>query len=103
MSRKKKSEEKGQGSSSGEQMDLLDVGPENLKEIVPHARRYKKAVNDRIAALAIEVEEKDAIRRLVREAKLKRLEDGTIKFQCDSLIIVITPRDEKVTVRDIEE
>ena len=90
-------------SSKGEQLDLIDVGPENLKEIAPHARKYRKAVRQRIDALAIEVVEKEKIRQMAHAANLSRLPDGSLKFRCESMIITIAPRDEKVTVKEESE
>ena len=62
------------------QMDLIEVGPENLEKITPHLRRYKAAMQQRQAALKIEVDEKLIIMRLVQQAKLQPLKNGHIKF-----------------------
>ena len=91
---------KGANTTSGEQMALIDVTPENLKQIEPIARRYRAAMKTRVAALKDEVEAKQKILALVKDAHLTRLEDGTIRFKCEGKLIIITPRDEKITIKD---
>lgn len=86
----------------GEQIELLDVGPENLKQIKPVARRYRSAVAARIAALEEETKLKAQILSMVHDAHLSRLDDGTIRFKCDGMTITITPRDELVRVKEEE-
>lgn len=100
MGRKKKHE---LGGTSGEQLALIDVTPENLKAIKPIARRYRAAMQTRVDALKEEVEAKQQILALVKDAHLSRLEDGTIKFRCDGMVITVTPRDELVKVKEEDE
>jgi len=101
MGRKKqKQEEEGTVTTGGEQLVLIDVGPENLRRITPIARRYRAAMKRRVQALAEEVEAKVKILELVKEAKLSRLQDGSIKFKCDGMTITVMPRDEKITVKE---
>ncbi len=97
MGRRKKDES---NSTSGEQLELIDVTPENLKAIKPIAKRYKAAMKRRMEALAEETKAKQEILALVKEAKLSRLADGSIKFLCDGTEIEIVPRDELVKVKD---
>lgn len=99
MARKKQTME----PAPGEQMDLLDVSPANLKQIIPVAKQYRKAVKRRMVALEEETKLKAQILDLVKEAKLSRLPDGTIKFKCDGMLITVTPRDELVKVKDEED
>ena len=82
------------------QLPLIDVEPENMKEILGRARLYKEAQTERIAWLVQEKEHKQAILTLVKEAELKPLENGVIRFHCDGVIISITPRDELVQVKE---
>lgn len=84
-------------------MDLIDVSPKNAKPIVAEARLYKKFQTARIASLKKEVEQKQEILALVREAKLQPLEGGKIKFEFDNVLVSVTPRDELVTVKDKAE
>ena len=86
-----------------EQLDLIDVSPENIKEIIPAARTYQKAKVARMNATERETKAKVALLSLVKAAKLKPLDDGTIRFRCDGLIISITPRDELIKVKEEEE
>jgi hypothetical protein len=84
----------------GAQLELIEVGPENLQAIKPIAKRYKTALQVRVKALQQEIAAKQQILALVKEAKLSRLADGSIRFKCDGLLITVTPRDELVKVKD---
>jgi hypothetical protein len=86
-----------------EQLELIDVGPENMEEIKPAAQLYQKAKMARIKATDREVKTKTALLKAVKAAKLGRLEDGSIRFRCDGMLISITPRDELVKVKEDEE
>lgn len=98
----KKKHEKSE-PTAGEQLDLIDVSPENSKQIVGIARRYKTAQAQRIAALEREVEEKQKLLGLIKDAKLKPLDDGVIRFKVDGLLITVKPRDELVKVKEESE
>lgn len=87
-------------TKTGEQLPLIEVAPKNAKPIVEAARQYKMAQAARIKALAKEVELKQKVRQLVKEANLQRLKDGVIRFTYDRVTVCITPQDEKVTVTD---
>jgi hypothetical protein len=65
-------------SSVPGQLDLIEVGPENLEKMTPHLRKYKAAVKERMAALKIEVEQKQIIMDLVQQAKLQPLPNGQV-------------------------
>ncbi len=97
MAKKKKKE-----TESGEQLELIDVSPENAKPIIAAARAYKKHQAVRLSALAKEIKQKQVILELVKEAKLQPLDNGVIKFECDGVVISITPRDELVKVSERE-
>lgn len=90
--------EKSEGT--GEQLDLIDVKPENAKPIIAAARLYKKLMGVRQKALAKEVVQKAEVLRLIKAAELQPLAGGKIKFEYDSVIISVTPRDELITVKD---
>jgi hypothetical protein len=87
-------------STMGEQLNLIEVTPENAKKIVGAARRYKTAQAERITALVIEKTEKQKLLQMVKDAKLQRLEDGTIRFKVDGLTIEVQPRDDLVKVKE---
>lgn len=84
----------------GEQMDLMDVAPENAKEIITAGKLYKKYQAARIAAGVKEVDQKTLILELVKKAKLPVLAGGKIKFEYDGFKITVTPRDELVQVTE---
>lgn len=90
-------------TTSGEQLDLIDVTPENLKKIKPVAKKYKAALRRRMEAGEEEKTLKHQILDMVKEANLQRLPDGSIKFTCDGMVIKVTPRDELVQVKDADE
>ncbi|MCK9520402.1 MAG: hypothetical protein M0R74_15465 [Dehalococcoidia bacterium] len=91
-SRKKKAE-------TGEQMDLIDTAPENEKQIVAAAKKYKKISADRQALTAQEVEAKKTLLDLVKAADLQ-LVDGKIQFHVNGMTITVTPRDELIRVKE---
>ena len=90
-------------STSGEQLDLIDIGPENAKIILPVAKDYKKAVQARMRAGEKESELKQKLRELILKENLARLEDGTIRFHLDGMIITLKPREELITVKDEQD
>lgn len=89
-------------SSVPGQMDLLEVGPENLEQITPHLRKYKAAMKDRLAALKIEIKQKQIILDLIQQAELQPLPNGHIKFQCEGLEIDLEPRDVVIHVKEVK-
>ena len=96
MGRKKK-------HASREQMDLIDVQPENAKAIIAEAKRYKAVQAERLKALEAETASKEKVLTLIKKANLQRLKDGTIRFKHDGFYITVTPRDELVTVKEAKE
>jgi len=86
-----------------EQMDLIDVQPENAKPIIQAARLYKKFQAARLTALAKETTQKRKVLDLVKEANLQPLEGGKIKFEYDKVMVSITPRDELIKIQDKAE
>lgn len=85
---------------SSEQLDLIDIQPENAKAIISAARLYKEFQVARSTALAKEVEQKQEVLRLVKAAKLQPLDGGKIRFEYDNVMISVTPRDELIKVKD---
>lgn len=102
MTNKSSMQEEVESTEAGEQMELIDVAPENAKPMIKAGRLYNKAKKARIIALAEEVKYKEKIRQLARDANLQRLEDGVIRFTYEGVTICITPQDEKVTVKEEE-
>ena len=83
---------------SGEQLDLIDVGPKHSKEILAALILYDKHKKARMASGVKEVEQKTLILELVEKAGLQRLAGGVIKFVLDGIPVKITPRDQLVEI-----
>ncbi len=90
----------GKDEHKGEQLDLIDVAPENAKPIIKAARIYKSLQLKRISALNEEVKQKHRVLELVKAAKLQPLENGRIQFECDGVVVTVTPRDELIKIKD---
>ena len=87
----------------GEQLTLIDVGPEHSKEILAAGKIYKKHQKARQAAAAKEADQKKLILELVEKAGLQRLAGGVIKFEIEGIPFKITPRDELVQVGEAKD
>ncbi len=84
--------------TSGEQLDLIDVGPENLEKMRPVASRCKVAEKKRLKAVAEKKKGHREMVELVKEAKLLPNEKGNIEFVVDGLRVKVTPHDWSVSV-----
>ena len=84
----------------GEQIPLIEVGPENLKHIVKEVRQYKYHQKQRLFHLKKECEQKEKVKALIAEAHLQRLKDGNIKFEAEGAIVCVTPQDDLITIKD---
>jgi len=93
-------DEEGVQSKAGEQLDLIDVTPENLKKILPVAKAYRKIVKERVGLTNKETELKNKLLGMIKEANMRRLSDGKIRFKHDGLIITVTPCDEKISIKE---
>jgi len=94
MSKKKAKKEK------GEQLDLIDVSPENAKPIIKVAREYIKYRDSRMAIQKKEVEHKQDIIELVKAANLAPINGGVIKFEYDGLLISLAPKEMELKVKE---
>lgn len=97
--KKKKAEKK----EAGEQLQLIDVGPKNLKEILASVKIYMNHQKTRLSALKDEIAEKHHVLELVKAANLKPLADGVIRFECGGEIITIEPRDEVIRIKKVKK
>jgi hypothetical protein len=86
--------------TQGEQLDLIEVGPENSKKIKAVAHRYKAAQATRLNALEKEIAEKTELLELIKKENLQTLEGGKIQLKVDGMIITVTPRDELIRVKE---
>lgn len=84
----------------GEQLELIDVTPANMKEIVPLVKAYRKATLADSRAKEKRKEAKAALTAAVHEAGLEPLEDGKIRFKCEDMVVLITPQDDSVRVTE---
>ena len=80
------------------QLQLIDVGPKNVKAIRPHLEAYKNAVEEYSTLSSIVNTEKQAIIGLVHDAGLERLPNGNIEFTIDGILIKIIPTEEKIKI-----
>jgi len=87
-------------STSGEQLDLIDVTPEHGAAILAIAKDYKKAVAARMRMGEKEVDLKGKLLELIKKENLAQLENGSIRFRLDGIIITVTPRDELIRVKE---
>lgn len=83
----------------GEQLRLIEVGPENLKVIAKETRIYRSLVDQRLVLLKKEVKQKEKVKTLVKEAELQRLQDGRIQFEVDDEIVCLMPQDDLITIK----
>lgn len=91
---------KKKAGTSGKQMDLIDVQPENAKPIIEAAKLYMEYQAERLGFLAKEVEQKKKIIILVEAANMQPLKDGKIKFEIDGFTISIEPQGKLVKVKE---
>lgn len=77
---------------------LIDVHPENAKEILRVAKEYKAAQRQRMKFGEEEAASKAKLLELVKAAKFQPSNDGSIKFSIDGVKISVTPRDELIKV-----
>lgn len=91
-----------QAVGKGEQMDLIDVGPANLKIMRPVAAKCKNAEKRRAKAAADKVEAHAAMVELVKKAKLKPNKEGLIDFVVDGLRVKVKPDQWTVTVTETQ-
>ncbi len=89
-----------QPTETGEQRVLIDVTPEVAKPIMTLGRKYKAVQKQRLAALALEVEMKKDLSALVKKTNPTTMADGKIKFEYQGFQVIITPTDEKITVKE---
>jgi len=83
---------------TGEQLPLIDVGPENQDEILDHAQKHEDAMRQRMKFGKIEVEEKQKVLELIHQANLTKLEGGKVRVTCGDFVVTVTPRDELVQI-----
>lgn len=83
----------------GEQMALIEVGPENEEEILEAVQVYKDYQKQRLFFLKKEVAQKAVVLKLVEKAELQRLQDGKIRFLCGGNIVEIEPRDDLIKIK----
>lgn len=98
MAKKKKAKKQ-----KGEQLQLIDVAPENAKEIIAATKVYKVHQAARLKAGKAEIAQRTVVRALVAESGLQRLPDGTIRFELDGKLFCVTPQDDLITITDAKK
>jgi hypothetical protein len=84
-------------ATTGEQMDLIDVGPEHSKEIDSATERWQATIKKRLALQAVEAQQKAKVIALLKAENLTRLEDGSLKCRCEEWTIELKPTEEKLS------
>ena len=85
------------------QLQLIETLPENIQEIVDLAEEYEDVKQGRLNILDKEKELKHKLLEMIKASGIKPLEDGVIRFRHDGFMISITPRDELIKVKEIDE
>lgn len=84
----------------GTQGILLDVVPDNAKDILAIAKRYKSAQRDRMEAGREEAKFKVDLGDAIRRSDMKADKDGKYEFTINGYKISLIPRDEVIKVVD---
>lgn len=90
-------------TETGEQLQLIDVGPKNSKKLNALAKGYKAIIAERLALQAKEADKKAKIMQLLHDEHLSRLEDGSMKCRCEGFEFSLTPKDEVLKVTESDE
>lgn len=90
------------GVEVGEQLDLINVGPEHSAELNEATTFWKGLVTKRLALQAKEATAKDKALALFKAEKLSRMEDGSIKCRCEGWKLELKPSEEKFTATPIK-
>ena len=85
---------------TGEQGSLIDVQPQNAKEILKAAQEFKKASLKKTKAKEAEDACKATLLDLVKEAGLQPLENGVIQLRIAGTVITVTPKEDGVKVKE---
>jgi hypothetical protein len=83
--------------------ELIQTLPDNVQEIVDVALEYRDCVTTRTGILKKEVELKAKISEMVHNAGFQPLKGGVIRFRHNGVLISVTPRDELIKVKKVEE
>ena len=88
--------------AKSEQLDLIDVQPENAAEIAKYAGQYREVVARRIKLAEKEVDLKQKILRLFDDGNVQRLDKGKRKLKVGHFMIETEPKEESVKVREVD-
>lgn len=76
----------------GEQLDLIDVAPENSKDIIKHAKLYESAKRRKEYESDTMKAEEEMLIELIKESGLQPV-DGKIVFSCSGFKFTVTTKD----------
>jgi hypothetical protein len=89
---------------TGEQGELIDTNPENVKPFIAKARQYRETIAERLALQQTESEQKAQLRELVAASGLTPTDNGNIVFTYEDVTIIVEPSGPgKLTVKIKEE
>jgi len=88
--------------ASGEQLPLIDVGPEHSEEIIKCAGRLKAATAKKKKAREKEVLIEAELRELLAKEHLSKV-DGKVRIKVGGYTIELTPHEDKIKVKGEDE
>ena len=94
---------KNSGKQEGEQLDLIDVGPEHSAALNEATTVWKKIVAKRLLLQKKEATAKDKALTLFKAEKLSRMDDGSVKCRCEGWMLELKPTEEKFTATRLSE
>lgn len=84
---------------TGEQGELIDTNPDNVKPMIKKAKKYRAVIAERLAIQQKEAELKTELREIVAVSGLTPTDNGSIVFTYEDVTITVEPPKEgKLTV-----
>ena len=84
---------------TGEQGELIDTAPDNVKPMIKKAKKYRAVIAERLEIQQKESELKAELREIVAASGLTPTDSGSIVFTYEDVTITVAPMQEgKLTV-----